>query len=82
MKIAEEFNTHFSGIADRLRDLLPNLTFDVSRLLDFVKYKKDPAVSFSVPDITDEQVQTILKKISTKYGVDKISARLFDGTMQ
>ena len=76
-EIAEQFNSYFSSIADKLRSGLGNTPSELSILVNFVEFCKDPDVVFSVPDITNAQVLQIIKGISPhkSVGIDKISAR-------
>ena len=40
-ELLEQFNTHFSKIADKLREKLPDLNIDLSRLTNLVNSRKD-----------------------------------------
>ena len=40
-QMASEFNSPFSSVADKLRSLLPQTNFDMSKLINFVRSKKD-----------------------------------------
>ena len=40
-QMASEFNSPFSPVADKLRSLLPQTNFDMSKLINFVRSKKD-----------------------------------------
>ena len=75
---AEKFNSHFSSVAERLRTFLPHVSFDISKLRNFVRSRKDSSITFSIPPITNNIVVNSLKKISSHnaMGVDKISARM------
>ena len=55
-ELAEEFNIHFSQIADKLREKSPDLNSDLSRLTNFVKSRKYHDVVFTLRDITISQV--------------------------
>ena len=73
-----QFNTHFSKIADELREKLPDLNIDLSRLTFFVNSRKDHDVVFTLRDITVNQVLSILKRVSPNKsaGIDGINVRL------
>ena len=77
-EVAQQFNTYFCSIADKLKCLLSYVPLDLSELNDFVQSCKDPGVRFSVPIITSKQVINIILKISPNKasGIDKISASL------
>ena len=77
-ELLEQFNTHFSKIADKLREKLPDLNIDLSRLTYFVNSRKDHDVVFTLRDITVTQVLSILKRVSPdkSAGIDEINARL------
>ena len=77
-QITRLFNHHFASVADRLRSILPVVTFNIDKLINFVKSRKDPDISFSIPSITTSQVITSLLRISPNkaVGIDRISARL------
>ena len=77
-QIADKFNTNFFTIADKLRSTLQQLSFDRSKLVDFVLSKKNQKVSYCIPSITSDQVLNILNKISLRKaaGVDGINARV------
>ena len=47
-EFAGEFNIHFSQIADKLREKLPDLNSDLSRLTNFVNSRKDHDVVFEI----------------------------------
>lgn len=49
-QMADEFNFHFSTVADRIRVTLSQISFDVSKLVNFVTSKKQPDVLFTIPD--------------------------------
>ncbi|XP_031575398.1 uncharacterized protein LOC116309015 [Actinia tenebrosa] len=75
---ADEFNFHFSSIADRLRSLLPRIPFGISKLEHFVLSRKDPDVKFSIPPLTKGFVVDCLRNLNSNKatGVDKFSARV------
>ena len=75
-ELLEQFNTHFSKIADKLREK-PDLNNDLPRLTNFVNFRKDHDVVFTLPDITVCQVLSILKRVSPNKsaGIDGINAR-------
>ena len=77
-EMSEQFNCYFSSIADKLRNQLCHVNYDLSKLINFVASRKDPDVSFLVPAITSAQVSAIMMKISSHKatGIDGISARL------
>ena len=77
-ELLEQFNTHFSKIADKLREKLPDLNIDLSRLTNFVNSRKDHDVVFTLRDVTVTQVISILKRVSANksVGIDGISASL------
>ena len=77
-ELFEQFNTHFSKIADILREKLPDLNIDLSRLTNFVNSRKDHDVVFTLRDITVTQVIGILKRGSANksVGIDGINASL------
>ena len=76
-ELLEQFNTHFSKIADKLREKLPDLNIDLSRLTNFVNSRKDHDVVFTLRDITVTQVISILKRVSPNKSavIDGINAR-------
>ena len=75
--MAEAFNIHFSTIADKLRNLLPDMLFDTSKLSNFVRSQKDESAIFSIPSITGDVVSYLLKIDSNKStGIDDISSRM------
>lgn len=55
-EMASEFNSPFSSVADKLRSLLPQTNFDMSKLINFVRSKKDNKVLVSIPPITEVKV--------------------------
>lgn len=75
---AEAFNKHFSTVADRLRSILPQMKFDLSRLLNFVKSKKDESILFSIPPISNKKIISSLMKMGSNKatGIDKISVKM------
>ena len=77
-ELLEQFHPHFSKIADKLREKLPDLNVDLSRLTNLVKSRKDRDVVFTLRDITVTQVISILKRVSTNksVGIDGINAGL------
>ena len=77
-ELLEQFNTHFSKIADKLREKLPDLNNDLSRLTNFVNSRKDHGVVFTLRDITVLQVLSILKRVSPNKsaGIEGINASL------
>ena len=60
-EMASEFNSHFSSVADKLRSLLPQTNFEMYKLINFVRSKKDNNVLFSIPPITEVKVIDCLK---------------------
>ena len=62
-ELLEQFNTHFSKIADKLKGKSPDLNNDLSRsrLTNFVNSIKDHDVVFTRRDITVTQLISILK---------------------
>ena len=60
----EQFNIHFSKIADKLREKLLDLNIDLSRLTNYVNSRKDHDVVFTLRDIAVTQVLSILKRVS------------------
>ena len=70
--MAENFNSYFSAIAEKLRSQLSNIPCDLSKLLNFVESRKDHDVLFSIPAITSSQVGHIILQTSD---IDNISAR-------
>ena len=77
-EMAEAFNTHFSTIADKLRNLLPDMLFDTTKLSNFVRSRKDESAIFSIPSITEREVTSYLLKIDSNKstGIDDISSRM------
>ncbi len=75
---ADAFNTYFSTFADRLRSLIPDMTFDISKLTNFVKFRKDESIVFSIPSITPADVINHVVKIGSNKstGIDNINARM------
>ena len=47
-ELLEQFNTHFSKIADKLREKLPDLNIDLYRLTNLVNSRKDRDVVFTL----------------------------------
>ena len=64
VEMASEFNSHFTSIADKLRSLLPQTNFVMSKLINFVCSKKDNNVLFYIPPITEAKVIDCLKSIT------------------
>ena len=64
-EMASECNSHFSFVADKLRSLLPQTNFDMSKLINFVRSKKDKVID-------------CLQSISSHKasGIDKLSPRM------
>ena len=60
------------GVSYQLRELLPEICFDISKLVTFVDYKKDRSVHFSIPQITSLEVKAMLGKLNpnNSTGVD------------
>ena len=77
-ELAEEFNIHFSQIGDKLKEKLPDLNSDLSRLTSFVNSRKYHDVAFTLRDATVTQVNSIMKRVTPNKsaGIDKINARL------
>ena len=77
-EMAEAFNTHFSTIADKLKNLLPDMLFDTTKLSNFVRSRKDESAIFSIPSITEREVTSYLLKIDSNKstGIDDISSRM------
>ena len=75
-ELLEQFNTHFSKIADKLREK-PDLNNHLPRLTNFVNSRKDHDVVFTLRDITVCQVLSILKRVSPNKSavIDGINAR-------
>ena len=76
-ELLEQFNTHFSKIASKLREKLPHFNIDFSRLTNFVHSRKDHDVIFTPWGITVTQVLSILKRVSPNKsaGIDGNNAR-------
>ena len=74
-EMASEFNSHFSSVADKLGSLLPQTSFDMSILINFVHSKKDNNLLFSIPPVTEVKVIDCLQSISSHKasGIDKLS---------
>ena len=79
-EMASEFNSHFSSVADKLRSILPQTNFDMSKLINFVRSKTDNNVLFSIPPITEVKVIDCLQSISSHKasGIDKLSPRMLE----
>ena len=77
-EMTSEFNSHFTSVADKLRSLLPQTNFDMSKLINFVRSKKDNNVLFSIPPITESKVIGCLKSISLHKAcsINKLSPRM------
>ena len=77
-ELLEQFNTRFSKIADKLREKLPDLNIDLSRLTNLVNSRKDRDNVFTLRDITVTQVISILKRVSANksVGIHGINASL------
>ena len=77
-EMAEAFNIHFSTIADKLRNLLPDMLFDTSKLSNFVRSRKDESAIFSILSITEGDVVSYLLKIDSNKstGIDDVSSRM------
>ena len=77
-EMAEAFNSHFSTIANKLRNLLPDILFDTAKLSNFVRSRKDESAIFSIPTITERDVVSYLLKIDSNKstGIDDISSRM------
>ena len=54
--MAEAFSIHFSTIADKLRNLLPDMLFANAKLSNFVRSGKDDSAIFLIPSITERDV--------------------------
>ena len=78
LQIAELFNKHFTPIADCLRSSPRHINYDITKLREFVLSRKDEKVTFSIPQITECSVLTIIKdfKLNKATGLDNISAKL------
>ena len=77
-EMAEHFNSYFYTIAEKIRSQIPNISFDLSNLENFVKSQKNHNVEFSIPVITSMQVIKIIMKISLykACGIIKIGGRV------
>lgn len=60
---ANDFNVHFTSVADSLRNLLPSVPFNISKLEHFVLSRKDPETVFSIPRIQILDIQLIVFKL-------------------
>ena len=67
-----------STIANKLRNLLPDILFDTAKLSNFVRSRKDESAIFSIPSITERDVVSYLLKIDSNKstGIDDISSRM------
>ena len=76
-ELLEQFNSHFSKIAAKLREKLLHFNIAFSRLTNFVHSRKDHDVIFTPRGITVTQVLSILKRVSPNKsaGIDGINAR-------
>ena len=76
--IADNFNNHFTSIADRLRDLLPQVLLDISKLENFVLSRKDPKERFSIPAVKNDFIIESLEKLNVNKatGVDKHGSKM------
>ena len=72
---ANEFNSHFATIADRLRSLLPSMPLDITKLEHFVLFRN---VVFSIPPINKGYVVDAFRSLNPNkaIGVDRFSARI------
>ena len=70
----DKFNKHFASVADQLRNLLPDVTFDISKLECFVLSRKDPEVKFTIPPVTKASVLDSLIGLKTNkaMGLDNL----------
>ena len=77
-ELLEQFNTHFSKNADKLREKLPDLNIELSRLTKIVNSGKKQDVVFTLWDITVTQVISIKKRVTPNKsaGIEVINARL------
>ena len=77
-EMADQFDLHFSTIADKVPSGPSSIPTDLSKLVSFVESRKDPKECFSVPTISGVQVKNIIMKINAhkSSGIDKINARL------
>ena len=75
--IAENFNSHFVSVLHQIRNLLPNLQFDISTL-QHVSSRKDQCIVFSIPQVTSDFVYNNLMflKSNKAMGIDKLSANI------
>ena len=75
--IAEAFNQHFTGLAERLIDKNAS-NFDPSSVTAFVEIHKSSEAKLVFPDITVRQTQQLIEAIPSgkATGVDGVSARL------
>ena len=82
-KLADQFNRHFSTIADKLGSSLSSIPMDLSKLVRFVGSRKDPKECFSVLAISCVQVKNIIMNINAhkSSGIDTISARLLHSSV-
>ena len=76
-------NFHFTSVADKLRSLLPQTNFDMSKLINFVcsknRLKRIIKCSLiSIPSITEAKIIDCLESISSHKasGIDKLSPRM------
>ena len=78
-EMAEAFNIHFSTIADKLRNLLPDMLSDTAKRSKFVKSWMDESTIFSIPSVTERDAVSYLLKIDSNKstGFDDINSRLF-----
>ena len=60
--MGQQFNSHFSIIADKLRSTLPLISPNLSKLLSFVKSRKSSNTIYVILQITSAQVLATLKK--------------------
>ena len=77
-QMAQQLNSHFFIITDKLRSTLPLISPNLSKLLSFVKSRKSFDTSYVIPQITSAQVLATLKKNNPHkaVGIDKIGAQL------
>ena len=75
--VAEAFNQHFTGLADRLIDTNAS-NFDPSSVIAFVEKHKNSAAKLVFPDITVRETRQLIEAIPSgkATGVDGVSARL------
>ena len=78
VEMASEFHFHFTSVADKLRSLIPQTKFDMSKLINFVCSRKDNIVVFSIPRIKEAKIIDCLKSISSNKanGIDKLIPRM------